>query len=196
MKSAFSYFMILLMSSFMTGCIGSEGGYHGPKLNVVYDHLVDYAWVHESRHKGVNEVGYYFKGVEGPRSIHLANSAGARAVIELDLLKFPSEEDSMLSVEELESIKRESITYIKNYFGTQREVSLYVLKREEERVMKYYSLDLRHPEKDITLADYLVTRGLVLVNAEVAELSGMTYLLGVQKEAEKQEVGLWKIDHK
>jgi len=176
----------------LVGCFDADRHYAGPQLQVQYDHLMDLAWVHESRHKGVVPIRYKLLGVQGPQSLHLSDDSEMKTVVKFDLIDVPKLEQLNLSAEELEIMRVEAMHQLRNYFGAQKEVVVYVMKRELKHELRYFALDARHPERDLSAVDFLVTRGLAFVNQSVAKLAGMDYLITLEKEAREEDRGFWK----
>lgn len=149
-----------------------------------------------SFHKGVIPIEYFFKGVYGPDRIHVANSGEVSAVLKLDLVTFPSLEDGPYHKHEFEVLQRKSEQFLRNYFSSQSKIIVYTMKREIDHKMRYFVLDVRHPERDESAADYLVSRGLIKVDHEVAKLSGYEHLIKLEKEAQMQDLGVWGLAFK
>lgn len=181
-------------SLFVQGCFEKDGTFTGPNPKEPYDHLVDYKYVHSSRHKGVVPVEYKMKGVYGPDRLHIANDANIGTVLDLEVILFPEFSNESNHAESFRQLKLIAEQHVRNYVGSQQDVIVFTLKRLINHELKYFALDIKNPERDIALSDYLVTRGLVQVDHEVAKLSGMDYLIQLEKEARKQDLGIWKLD--
>jgi hypothetical protein len=184
-------FLLTCVAMLSQGCFESNGRYAGPNPKATVDHLVDYSLVHSSIHRGVVPVFYTLKGVYGPNKLHVANAAGVSTVLELDMIVFPELEEGPFYKKSHQALEQKSVQFLRNYFGSQKKILIYTMKREIDHEMHYFVLDVKHPERDDSASDYLVTRGLVKVDHEVAKLAGYDYLIDLEKEALHQDIGVW-----